>query len=420
MEIKQYSKADSCGCTSTDSLWSVSDAIKRALSLIRPISGNEDVALADALGRVLAQPVKVQNMTPPFDCSAMDGFALRHQDWSQQTTPALRIQDQISAGDGRRICLENNAAIRIFTGAPMPLGADTVVMQEHTVSDTGHVQILQELKLGDHVRYQGEDMQIGATIMSSGCRIRPCEIAAIAAAGQGTVSVKRRPRVALLVSGNEVTATGGTLAAGQIWDVNTPMLLTTLQQAGADVTTVTVNDDENELARQLKVLAQTSDLIVTTGGVSVGNSDYQRPAFLKAGGEIHISGVAMKPGKPVCVGTLANAVWLGLPGNPLSAYVTWQVIGDKLLSALQGVPRQQSRRKVLSQNPLLHKAGRREYRPARIVAVDACGLEVIACLPAVQSAQLTPLIDADGLIVIPEQSTTIATDEPIEFVEFSR
>lgn len=421
MMLMKNPDVEGCGCTLLTPLLPVDDAVAQALTLITPMTRYETVSLTDALGRVLARPVTAQSMTPPFDCSAMDGFAVRSADCAGDFPYTLKIQDQISAGDGRQVRLAVNAAMRIFTGAPMPLGADTVIMQEHTTYDSVQVQILQPVQLGNHVRRQGEDMQTGATILSAGCRIRPCEIAAAAAAGQDMVSVVCQPRVTLLTSGDEITTVGATLSAGKIWDVNTPMLLAALKQAGADVVIATsVKDDETALARQLEELAQASDLIVTTGGVSVGASDFLRPAFRRAGGEIHLSGVAMKPGKPVCVGVLDNTIWLGMPGNPLAAFITWQVIGAQLLAALQGAPVQQSRRNVLSKTPLLHKPGRCEYRPARIVGLDAGGLEIITCLSAVHSAHLTPLVDADGLIVIPADTTSISADEPIEFIEFTR
>lgn len=414
------SDAEGCGCSPHKSFLSVDEAVVAGLGLIKPIKAFEDVALVEALGRVLAHSVIAQSMTPPFDCAAMDGFAIRQAGSASDFPRTLNIQDQVAAGDGREIHLESNAAIRIFTGAPMPLGADTVVMQEHTVYGESHVRIARNVPAGEHVRRRGEDMKTGAIILPVGCRIRPSEIAVIAAAGHGTVSVTRRVRVALLTSGNEITTPGVALSGGKIWDVNTPMLVAALKQAGAEVITVTVNDDECALATQLTELSQTSDFIVTTGGVSVGNSDYLRPAFRKAGGEIHISGVAMKPGKPVCVGTLGNAVWLGLPGNPVAAFVVWQIIGAKLLAALQGSPLHQPCRKVLCQNPLTHKAGRCEFRPARIVGTGVSGLEIVACLPTVHSAQLTPLVLADGLIIIPAEITSVSPDEPLEFIEFTR
>ncbi len=412
---------EGCGSTAVRPLLTVDEAVAKALTLIRPMTAHENLPLADALDRVLARPVTVQSMMPPFDCSAMDGFAFRYADCIGEFPRTLKIQDQLSAGDDRQLSLEADAAIRIFTGAPMPLGADTVVMQEHTIYDATQVQFSQPVELGNHVRRQGEDMQVGATVLHAGCRMRPGEIASAAAAGQNTVSVFCRPRVTLLTSGNEIAPAGTALSAGKIWDVNTPMLLALMKQAGAEVVIATsVEDDEAALAKQLKELAQTSDLIFTTGGVSVGDSDYLRPAFRQAGGEINISGVAMKPGKPVCVGILENAVWLGLPGNPLAAFVTWHLIGARLIAALQGSALRLSRRKVLSQTTLTHKVGRREYRPARIVGMDRSGLEIIACLPAVNSAHLTPLIGADGLIAIPAETTSVSIDEPIEFIEFTR
>jgi molybdopterin molybdotransferase len=274
-------------------------------------------------------------MAPAFDNAAMDGYAIATSALTGAGPWVLPVVARVPAGQAVTTPVAGAVAARIFTGAPVPGGADAVVMQEEVERNGDVVHLSCRPKPGLNIRRAGSDMASGATVLDKGQRLGPREIAACAAAGAGILRVRRRLRVALLVTGDEVRRAGGAREAAQIWDVNTPMLTASL--AAADVDIVASDHGADNLAglvRQLGDMAAQADLVITTGGISVGEEDHVKPAVMALGGETLFSGVAIKPGKPVSVGRIGKAHWLGLPGNPVSAFVTWQVFGLALIRAL--------------------------------------------------------------------------------------
>jgi molybdopterin molybdotransferase len=411
-----------CGCDATDvspGLMSVDAARTAALRLVVPVAAREQVPLAQALGRVLAQPLRSKTPMPPFDASAVDGYAVRLDDLIGPGPWTLALQDRVAAGDGRAIRL-GSGALRIFTGAPLPLGADAVVMQEDVAADAAHLHIRHRPQRGANLRHAGEEIPEGQIVVAAGHRLGPREIGAAAANGHATPYVWRRPRIALLTTGNEVSQTGTTLAPGCIWDANTSLLVAAFQAAGADLVAVEhAPDDLAALAVLMARLAKAADMLVTTGGVSVGEEDHCKAAFRAAQGEIVVAGVAMKPGKPVTIGRLNGTVWIGLPGNPLSAYVTWQVLGGPMVKALSGATASPAPTQlVVAGQDLLHKPGRCEYRPATIIGFDDLGRQVIFAAPAVHSGRLTSLVGVDGLIVIPAGIEAVQQGDLLDFLPF--
>ncbi len=412
----------SCGCNARDvppGLMSVDAARTAALRLVVPVTAQEQVPLAQALGRVLAQPLRAQTPMPPFDASAVDGYAVRLDDLTEPGPWTLAVQDRVAAGDGRAIRL-GAGALRIFTGAPLPLGADAVVMQEDVVAEAAHLHIRHRPAIGANLRRAGEEMPLGQIVVAAGQRLGPREIGAAAANGHGKVSVWRRPRVALLTTGDEVAPPGTSLAPGRIWDANSSLLLAALQAAGADLVAVEHGpDDLAALSALMARLAGQADLLVTTGGVSVGEEDHCKAAVLAAQGKIAVAGVAMKPGKPVMIGRLDRALWLGLPGNPVSAYVTWQVLGLPMLGALGGQTASPATgHLVVASHDLAHNRGRCEYRPATITGIDGLGRQVTQAGPAVHSGRMGTLVDADGLIVIPAGIDVVRAGDLLDFLPF--
>lgn len=311
-------------------------------------------------------------------------------------------------------------AARIFTGAPIPIGADAVVMQEDVLRDGDVIQLSGRPAAGLNIRRAGSDMAKGVTVLDKGRRLGPREIAACAGAGAGILRVRRRLRVALLVTGDEVRRAGGAREAAQIWDVNTPMLMAGLAGASVEIVASAHGVDNHAgLVRQLGDLAAQADLVITTGGISVGEEDHVKPAFMALGGETLFSGVAIKPGKPVSVGRLGKAHWLGLPGNPVSAFVTFQVFGTALIRGLTGeATAAPIRRHVVTATPIRRKPGRCELRPATLAGFDAQGREIVRFEDATHSARVGLLPLADGLMFLPADAERLPAGALVEFQPF--
>lgn len=390
--------------------------------LVTAVDGTEVLPLLQAIGRVLVEPIYASGMTPPFDNAAMDGYAVCTTDLTGNGPWDLPVRGRIKAGDGGGAALMPGSACQIFTGAMLPKGADAVVMQEAVSLSNDTINLRRGVVAGENIRRAGEDMKQGDVILQAGCRLGPRQIAALSAAGISTVTVVRPVRVAILATGDELTTPGAALDRAAIWDVNTPMLIASLATPQVTFTGVeTGKDSVSGLAAQLIRLSIDADLIISTGGISVGEADHVKPALLEAGGTIAFSGVAIKPGKPVSGGRLGSAVWLGLPGNPLSAFVTWQVFGHRLLSLLMGSPQAcaSARRHVVANAEVLHRPGRCEGRLAKIIGVDAFGREVASCAETTHSGRVGCLAQADGLVMIPADLGHLPAGSLLEYFPFN-
>ena len=423
MTIVQRIDTGSCGCEAFDaasSLISIDEALRRIAKNAAPVDGTETAPLSSATGRVLAESVRAAAMTPPFDNAAMDGYALDSTALEGDGPWRLSVVERIAAGDAAAGQVARRTAARIFTGAPVPPGVDTVVKQESVVRDGATVILDRRPLPGHNIRRAGGDMRLGETVLRDGVRLGAREIAACAGAGAARVHLRRAVRIGLLVTGSEIRQTGASREAAQIWDVNTPMLCSELLRPDADLVKVTQGvDDRSELRRCLADMAETVDLIITTGGISVGEEDHVKPVLEALGAEIHFSGVAIKPGKPVSFGRVGKAVWLGLPGNPLSAFVTWYVFGLPLLDVLSGRLRGTCKRHhVVTEKPISRNTGRCEIRPARIVGFDGQGREVVDFDDTVSSAHVARLPDASGLLFIPAEAEYLPEGALIEFQPF--
>ncbi|MBT8167668.1 molybdopterin molybdotransferase MoeA [Falsiruegeria litorea] len=408
-----------CGCDTRDlaaTLLPVDTALNRGLALVDPLTATEDLPLHQASGRVLARPVKARADLPRFDNSGMDGYALRLTDLNG--TKTLPVCGTSAASDAPQP-LPAGTAMRIFTGAPVPAGADTVVMQEWTTRTGNMVTFEKRPQTGSNIRRQGEDQRANATVLTAGQRLNARHLAICAGAGHGSVSVVSKPKIALLMTGDELIAPGAEATGGAIWDVNTPLLTSVLSDV-ADISFVyQVPDSFDAMIDAISSAAQDVDLVITSGGVSVGDRDHVKPALNLLGAEIAVSGVAIKPGKPITLSRLGRVPIISLPGNPLSAYVTWQVFGNPMLNKLCGLTEAvPPRRLVRAQTELRHKPGRCEYRPARFCGMDHSGLEVVECPSATHSGHLGPMAQADGLVLIPGDIDKTATGDLLEFMPF--
>lgn len=356
------------------------------------------VPLAEANGRYLAEGVTARLTQPPFAASAMDGYAIR---WADLPGP-WRIVGESAAGAGWRGTLRPGEALRIFTGAPLPEGADTIIVQEDVARDGDLLAMTGDgpPAIGAHIRHAGLDIRAGATIASAGTRLTPALLALCAAAGHGAVAVRRSPRVALLSTGDELVPPGVAPGPDQIVSSNGVLLAAAVEATGGiPVDLGIVRDDRAALAAALGE-AEGCDLLLTVGGASVGDRDLVVPALEQAGATIDFWKIAIRPGKPMLSGRLGTLRVIGLPGNPVSAFVCAHLFALPLIRALQGAPHPVPAPMTATTTTALAANGpRQDHLRARLVATGR-GLQVTAA-PVQDSSMLSVLAASNALIVRP-------------------
>lgn len=299
-----------------------------------PLQRTEHVDLTQASGRVLATHLDATVDIPPADNSAMDGYALRLADWNPQAR--LPIQQRCYAGDVPEP-LKPGHAIRLFTGSVIPAGADVVVMQEDTTETDNHVQISREPRLGQHIRRRGEDTMAGAALLPAGTLLQAAHVALLASQGMATIPVYGQLRVGILTTGDELVLPGQPRATEQIYNSNGPMLAAMVRGMGAlPVHVLHARDTEADLLDAFKTLLADCDLVLSVGGVSVGERDLVKPALAALGGELSLWKVRMKPGKPVALAQIEGKPVVSLPGNPVSAYAVFATLVTPLMRRMQG------------------------------------------------------------------------------------
>lgn len=387
----------------------VAEAQARLFALATPLR-SEGVPLSEAVDRWAAALVDARRNQPAIALSAMDGYALRFAELPGPWT----VIGESKAGAGLDRALGPGEAARIFTGAPLPAGADTILIQEEAARAGDRVSLAGEgpSGVGTHVRGRASDFAVGAPLVRAGERWTAARIALAAMGGHGTVPVRCRPRVTLLSTGDELVLPGAPIADSTLPASNAPMLAAMLHHGGAIVRDGGILPDRLEaLAAGFAEAARDADLIVTTGGVSVGDHDLVRPALLRAGASLDFWRVAMRPGKPLMAGRLGRAVVLGLPGNPVSAFVTAMVFGQPLVRHLAGDPSPVpvARRGCLLA-PLPPTGLRAEYLRARLSGDDVLPLE------GQDSAALAALAAADALICRPAGSKAAARGESVDIL----
>lgn len=382
-------------------LLSVDDAQSQILAQFGRLDA-EDVALTDGLTRVLAAPASAPIELPPFANSSMDGFALSTADARRATPTApvrLPVSFEIPAGAQETRSLEPGTCARIMTGAPMPAGADAVIPFEEVEENAGSISLRAAVQSGACVRPAGQDISAGQQVLAAGTTLGAAQIGLLAAIGRHSISVVRRPRVAILSTGDELVAPGNRLLPGQIYNSNEPMLAAAVTEAGGmPIPLPSVRDDADRIEAAVRS-AQGSDLMLTSGGASVGDFDYVKQA-LGASGEINFWRVRMRPGKPLIFGSIGETPLLGLPGNPTSAMATFEIFARPAIRRMLGAPTTRPIIQVVVDDTIENRGGRRTF--AR-VALRWCGGRFHATLAGRQdSAMLLPLSAADGLLEIPE------------------
>ncbi|WP_170763465.1 gephyrin-like molybdotransferase Glp [Ruegeria lacuscaerulensis] len=413
--------ADGCACDRNTHVYlTVSEALTRGLSAADTITGTEVLPLIDAIGRVLAEDCTSRVDMPAFDNSAMDGYAIRTCDLGDGPLFDMPVAGRVAAGDSGAHDAPAGSALRIFTGAPVPADFDAVLMQEDCETTADGIRFTRRPRPGQHIRCAGEDLKAGGPVLRKGCEIGAREAAALASAGYGQVTVYRKLRVTIFSTGNELRQPGEELGPGQIYNSNRYMLRALLDNPWIDlIDKGPVQDNPDLLEKVLREACDTSDLIVTTGGVSVGDEDHMPRLFSEIGGQADVMKVAMKPGKPIMFGRRGAALYVGLPGNPVSAYVTWQIIGSQMMARRAGlhhVPRMPEQA-VLAE-PLERRAGRQEYRPVYIDGLTSDGMPRLRLMAASYSGRVALLAQADGLAVIPAETETMAAGEALDFLRF--
>jgi molybdopterin molybdotransferase len=396
---------------------SFDDALAFLLERARPVQDIETSDLPAALGRVLAGPVVSSHDVPPWDNSAMDGYAVRVADVSDAGETRLRVSQRIPAGH-RGGPLVPGTAARIFTGAPVPDGADAVVVQEDCREEAGDVILSGRVRPGDNVRPRGNDIRAGSEVVGRGERLRPQHLGLAASVGAARLEVYRRLRVTLFSTGDELVEPGLPLGEGQIYNSNRYTLRSLLGMLGCEVRDLgIVADDFDATRRALAEASATTDVLLTTGGVSVGEEDHVKGA-VRSLGRLDLWRIRVKPGKPLAFGQVGEADFVGVPGNPVSAFVTFLLFVRPFLLRRMGVLRPEVPRFSVPADFRHDRAGkRREFLRARLIA-GSDGTARATLFPRQGSEVLSSIAWADGLVELLE-GKVVAPGDPVGYRSFA-
>ncbi len=400
-------------------LMPLGDALVRLRERVTTVVETETVDLRHAADHVLAEDVVALRSAPPHDNAAVDGYAVRFEDLDTHGQSRLIIVGRAAAGHAWERPVRRGEAVRIFTGAPMPAESDTVMMQEDCRADGGIVVVPPGIKRGANRRLAGEDVEKGALILGRGRRLRPQDIGLAAAVGHGALPVYRRIRAAVFSTGDELHEPAAEIPAGGICDANRYAIMALLGTLGVEVTDLGILPDRLDVIRNaLAGAAAAHDLVVTSGGMSVGEEDHVKAA-VQALGKLHFWQLAIKPGRPIGLGQIGGVPFIGLPGNPVAVMVTFLRIARPMILRLGGCTEEEpSLFRVRCSFPYTKKAGRREWVRARLIA-DEGGAPVASKFPRQGSGILSSLVAADGLVEIPEDVTEIAVGALVDFLPFS-
>ena len=399
-------------------LLDVDQAIAKLLAFATPVAEAETVPLGEAVGRVAAEPILAPCDLPPFDCSAMDGYAVCAAGRNNTRPKRFRVVGESLAGHPANCAVAADTAVRIFTGATVPEGADAVFLQEDATERRGVVNTSVAVRPGQHIRRRGHDIARGDVLCAAATRISAYHAAWLAACGIGSVRAKRRVRVAVASTGDELAPPGATLGPGQIYECNRFAVATLLRQRAVDVLDLgCLPDDPVAIGAALADAAGRADLIVTSGGVSVGDADFVTRVLAERG-EVAFWRIALKPGKPLAVGRIGDALVMGSPGNPVSALVTYLLFVAPAVERLGGQP--PSSPLVLNaklEHPLTHTPGRREYVRGAMRTQDD---ELVVRATGDQSSnRLATFAAANCLIVVKEDAKELPSGTSVDVIPIS-
>ena len=394
-------------------------ALELLAERVSPVTEIERVALGEALDRVLAEDLVAEVSVPPHDNSAVDGYAVRFDDLDAEADTRLAVLGRTAAGHPLGRPLGSAEAVRIFTGAVMPEGADTVFMQEDVSVDGDHVVLPPGLKRGANRRHAGEDVAAGATVLVRGHRLRPQDVGLAASVGRTELVVHRRLRVAVFSTGDEVREPGEPLPPGAIYDANRYLLMSLVRSLAGSVTDLGILPDEaGEVRAALETAAADHDLLITSGGVSVGEEDHVKAA-VEALGSLYLWRLAIKPGRPIALGQVKAVPFVGLPGNPVAAMVTFLRFARPLILRLGGCTQVDPvLYRVRAEFSHSKKANRREWVRARL-ETGGDGALVARKFARQGAGILSSLVESDGLVELPEEMTRLRSGTMVDFLPFS-
>lgn len=411
-------------CCSQPGLLPVAQAIKLMRAAITPITATENLSLAKALDRILSEPIYSAINVPGHNNSAMDGYALRHQDLNSEAS--LKLIGQSLAGHPFKGVVNQGECVRIMTGAVIPEGADTVVMQENVRAHDDIIHINQHPKPGENIRRAGEDIAINSLVFAQGKRISPVDIGLLASLGVAEIKVFQRVKVAVLSTGDELKPLTDKLQAGDIYDSNRPTLIALLSRLNLEVIDIgCVADDPEKIAAAFTRAINVADVVISSGGVSVGDADYTKEV-LETLGNINFWKVAMKPGKPFAFGVLqkpnaiANKGWFfGLPGNPVSAVVTYHQLVLPALRYLAGEEfDEQPLLNISTQSDLKKQPGRADYQRGRLTTQG--GENYVATTGNQSSGVLSSVAQANCYIVLEQECGSVKAGEKVNVLMFDK
>ncbi|HEY7748265.1 MAG TPA: gephyrin-like molybdotransferase Glp [Aestuariivirgaceae bacterium] len=394
------------------------EAIDLILERVRRIATSEIVKLEDVPGRVIAEDLIAPKDVPSFANAAVDGYAFAHTSLRGGDT-RLKVVARIAAGQEARTAIKRGEAVRIFTGAAIPEGADTCIMQEDVALEGDCIVVRQGLKRGANLRKAGEDLKSGEVVVRAGETLRPQEVAAIASIGRDRVACFERLKVALISTGNELSRPGESLGRSGVFDANYFMLRGLVATAGGRVEDYgIVADERNAVERVIERATANSDVILSTGGVSRGEADHIVRAIMERG-VLHGWQIAVKPGRPLAIGQIGDKVFLGLPGNPVAVYVTFVLYALPVFAQLQGRIWRPPQRYPIEAGFAFagKKAGRREFWRGWVEHTKG-GVRVKK-FPRDGSGLISGLRQATGLIEIPEHVTDVAEGDMVAFIPFA-
>ncbi len=400
-------------------LMTTAEALARIAEVAVPVTGAETVPLRAASRRILAADIVAGRAVPPHDNAAVDGYAVFFDDLSPDGETRLPVTGRIAAGHPLGRPARRGEALRIFTGAVMPEGPDTVMMQEDCRAAGDDVVIMPGIKRGANWRSAGEDIRVGVTILHAGHRLRPQDVGIAASVGQSAIEVYRPLRAAVFSTGDELCDPGTDAPAGAIYDSNRYVLTALLEAQGCAVTDLGILPDETEPVRAaLADAARDHDVLFTSGGVSVGEEDHVKAA-VEVQGSLHFWRLAIKPGRPLALGQVGHVPFVGLPGNPVAAMVTFLRFARPLILRLAGATQVEPLiYRVRADFDHKKKRDRREWVRARLVASDD-GALVAAKFPRAGAGILSSLVEADGLVELPEGMTHLERGAMVDFLPFA-
>ncbi len=409
--VMDQSISAACGCDHDTAALEFDTARSRILDGVSAVTGQERVSLHTALRRRLAVDVLSPHAVPGYDNSAMDGYALRAADVSPGVS--LPCVGASFAGHPYDRAVEAGECVRIMTGAVLPKGADSVVMQERVRVDAGNVILQQKVTQGDHVRYAGEDLQAGAVALASGSYVGPAQLGMLASLGLAEVVVRRRPRVVILSTGDELCGLGQSLRSGMIYDSNRHTLFGLLQTCAVELIDMGIIPDDLELTHQAFAnAAEQADMIITTAGVSVGDADYVKQVLDELG-EVGFWKIAIKPGKPLAFGHIGDAVFFGLPGNPVSTMVSfYQFVRPALLKMTGGQVNNSLRLQATLLQSITRSPGRVEFQRG-ILTEDGNGCLQVVSTGNQSSAVLSSMGKGNCFIVLPATSQGVDAGQTV-------